>query len=41
MGKKYTKKTFAAEILMVALALVFVIPVYYLVVSTFKGHQIN
>lgn len=39
MGKKYTKKTFAAEILMVALALVFVIPVYYLVVSTFKGQQ--
>lgn len=39
MGKKYTKKTFAAEILMVALAFVFVIPVYYLVVSTFKGQQ--
>ena len=39
MGKKYTKKTFAAEILMVALARVFVIPVYYLVVSTFKGQQ--
>lgn len=39
MEKKYTKKTFAAEILMVALAFVFVIPVYYLVVSTFKGQQ--
>lgn len=39
MEGKYTKKTFAAEIFMIFLAAVFIIPIYYLVVSTFKGQQ--
>lgn len=39
MEKKYTKKTLAAEIAMVLLAVAFVIPIYYLVVSTFKGQK--
>lgn len=39
MEKKYTKKTFALEICMILLATVFVIPLYYLVVSTFKSSQ--
>lgn len=37
--KKYTKKTFAAEILMVGIAAVFMIPMYYLVVCTFKDQK--
>lgn len=39
MEKKYTKKTLAAEIIMIFLAIVFVVPLYYLVVSTFKNQQ--
>lgn len=39
MEKKYTKKTLAAEVIMILIAMVFVIPIYYLVVSTFKGQQ--
>ena len=39
MEKKYTKKTFAAEVLMIVIAIVFMIPLYYLVVSTFKNQQ--
>jgi ABC-type sugar transport system, permease component len=34
--KKYTIKTFIAEILMIVICIIFIIPVYYLVVSTFK-----
>lgn len=37
MEKKYTKKTFTLEVFMILLAVVFVIPLYYLVVSTFKS----
>lgn len=39
MEKKYTKKTLAAEIIMILVAIVFVIPLYYLVTSTFKSQQ--
>ncbi|MDO4490247.1 MAG: carbohydrate ABC transporter permease [Lachnospiraceae bacterium] len=39
MGKKYTKKTLLLETIMVAIASVFMIPMYYLVVSTFKNQQ--
>lgn len=39
MEKKYTKKTLAAEVIMILIAMGFVIPIYYLVVSTFKGQQ--
>ena len=39
MEKKYTKKTFILEVFMIFLAVVFVIPLYYLVVSTFKSSQ--
>lgn len=37
--KKYTKKIFIAELAMIAVAVVFMIPLYYLVVSTFKNQQ--
>lgn len=39
MEKKYTKKIFIAELAMIAVAVVFMIPLYYLVVSTFKNQQ--
>lgn len=39
MEKKYTKKTLFAEIVMICAAVVFMIPMYYLVVSTFKNQQ--
>lgn len=39
MEKKYTKKTFAVEIVMIGIAAVFMIPMYYLVVCTFKDQQ--
>ncbi len=39
MKKKYTKKTLATEIIMILVAIVFVIPLYYLVISTFKNQQ--
>lgn len=39
MKMKYTKKTLFAEILMIIIAAIFIIPIYYLVVSTFKGQQ--
>lgn len=39
MEKKYTKKIFIAELAMIAVAVVFMIPLYYLVVSTFKDQQ--
>lgn len=39
MKKKYTKKTFLVEIIMICVAIVFMIPMYYLVVSTFKDQQ--
>lgn len=39
MEKKYTKKTFAGEILLILVAIVFMIPMYYLVVCTFKNQQ--
>lgn len=37
MEKKYTKKTLALEVFMILLAVIFVVPLYYLVVSTFKS----
>lgn len=37
MEKKYTKKTFIAEVFMIVIAIVFMVPLYYLVVSTFKN----
>lgn len=39
MEKKYTKKTFVGEAAIVILAVVFIIPIYYLVVSTFKSQD--
>ena len=39
MNNKYTKKTLVGEILMILLAAVFMIPLYYLVVSTFKNQK--
>lgn len=39
MEKKYTKKILLAELVMIAVAVVFMIPLYYLVVSTFKDQQ--
>lgn len=39
MEGKYTKKTLAAEVFMILFASIFIIPIYYLVVSTFKGQQ--
>lgn len=39
MEKKYTKKTLFVEIVMVFVAIFFMIPMYYLVVSTFKDQQ--
>lgn len=39
MEKKYTKKTFVTEILMILLGIVFMIPMYYLIVSTFKNQK--
>lgn len=39
MERKYTKKTFAAEAAMICIAVLFMIPMYYLVVSTFKDQQ--
>lgn len=39
MEKKYTKKTLVLEVFMILLAIVFVIPLYYLVISTFKSSQ--
>lgn len=39
METKYTKKTLILEVFMILLAVVFVIPLYYLVVSTFKENS--
>lgn len=39
MEKKYTKKTLAAEIVMIGIAAFFMIPMYYLVICTFKNQQ--
>lgn len=39
MEKKYTKKTLFVEIVMIIVAVIFMIPLYYLVTSTFKNQQ--
>lgn len=39
MEKKYTKKTFATEMIMIGIAVVFMVPMYYLLVCTFKNQQ--
>ena len=39
MEKKYTKKTLFMEIVMIIVAVIFMIPLYYLVTSTFKNQQ--
>ncbi len=39
MEKKYTKKIFISEILIICAAVIFMIPMYYLVVSTFKNQK--
>lgn len=39
MEKKYTKKTFISEVLIICAAVIFMIPMYYLVVSTFKNQK--
>lgn len=39
MEKKYTKKTFISEILIICAAVIFMVPMYYLVVSTFKNQK--
>lgn len=39
MQKRYTKKTLVGEVLLILLAVVFMIPMYYLVVCTFKNQQ--
>lgn len=37
--KKYTKRTLLSEIIMIVICIIFVIPIYYLVVSTFKTQK--
>lgn len=37
--KKYTKRTLLIEIAMIVICIIFVIPIYYLVVSTFKSQK--
>lgn len=39
MKKKYTGKTFAGEIIMILITAIFMIPMYYLVVCTFKDQK--
>lgn len=39
MKKKYTKKTFVTEVLMILAGILFMIPMYYLVVCTFKDQK--